>query len=205
MKLQAKKQMLTITMHEALVSGSVNIYKAEFEFDNTWDGYDKIAVFSAKNKEQSTYSVRREVLLTGNSCVIPWEVLAEEGKLKIGVYGVREDKRLPTVYTDGEIILHGAEASSEGSAPTPEMVEQLLLDTKENREAAEKASLAAEESANRAEKAIYKFGAGLKLDKDSNTLSVDTVNAVEKDNTRPVTSAAVYTEIGNIEALLAAL
>lgn len=149
MKLQAKKQMLTITMHEALVSGSVNIYKAEFEFDNTWDGYEKIAVFSAKNKGQSAYSVRREVLLSENSCVIPWEVLEEEGKLKIGVYGVREDKRLPTIYTDGEIILDGAEASSEGSAPTPEVVEQLLLDTKENREAAEKAAADAKADADR--------------------------------------------------------
>ena len=36
-------------------------------------------------------------------------------------------------------------------------------------------------------------------------LMVDTANAVEQDNTRPVTSAAVYVEIGNIEALLAAL
>ena len=34
-------------------------------------------------------------------------------------------------------------------------------------------------------------------------LSVDTAGAVEEDNTRPVTSAAVYTELGNVEALLA--
>lgn len=30
-------------------------------------------------------------------------------------------------------------------------------------------------------------------------------NAVEEDNTRPITSAAVYTEIGNINALLATI
>lgn len=36
-------------------------------------------------------------------------------------------------------------------------------------------------------------------------LSVVKANAVERDNTRPITSAAVYTEVGNIEALLAAL
>ena len=33
-------------------------------------------------------------------------------------------------------------------------------------------------------------------------LSVDTASSVEKDNTKPVTSGAVYTEIGNIEVLL---
>lgn len=49
----------------------------------------------------------------------------------------------------------------------------------------------------------FEIGNGLKL--ENNVLSVDTANAVEEDNTKPVTSAAVYTEIGNIEALLAIL
>ena len=47
----------------------------------------------------------------------------------------------------------------------------------------------------------YKIGDGLKV--VEGTLMVDTADAVEEDNTRPVTSAAVYVEIGNIEALLA--
>ena len=51
----------------------------------------------------------------------------------------------------------------------------------------------------------YNIGDGLKLDTETNTLSVDTADAVEKDNTKPVTSAAVYTEVGNINALLATI
>lgn len=47
----------------------------------------------------------------------------------------------------------------------------------------------------------YKIGHGLKLDED-NTLSVDTADAVEQDNTLPVTSAAVAATVGNIEVLL---
>lgn len=47
----------------------------------------------------------------------------------------------------------------------------------------------------------YPLGEGLKV--VDGKLTVDTVNAVEQDNTRPVTSAAVYTEVGNIEVLLA--
>lgn len=34
-------------------------------------------------------------------------------------------------------------------------------------------------------------------------LTVDTASYVEQDNTKPITSAAVYTEVGNINALLA--
>lgn len=40
---------------------------------------------------------------------------------------------------------------------------------------------------------------------ENGTLSVNTADVVEEDNTLPVTSAAVYTEVGNINALLATI
>lgn len=51
---------------------------------------------------------------------------------------------------------------------------------------------------------LIKVGENLKITEDG-VLSVDTANVVEQDNTKPITSAAVHTEIGNIEVLLAAL
>lgn len=48
---------------------------------------------------------------------------------------------------------------------------------------------------------IIRVGENLKID-ENGVLSVDTATAVEEDNTRPVTSAAVQTTVGNIEALL---
>lgn len=50
----------------------------------------------------------------------------------------------------------------------------------------------------------YKVGEGLKI-VGGDTLAVDTAAAVEQDNTKPVTSGAVYTEVGNINALLATI
>lgn len=47
------------------------------------------------------------------------------------------------------------------------------------------------------------IGNGLKL--EDNVLSVDTTDNVEKDNSKPVTSAAVYTVVGNINAILESL
>lgn len=47
------------------------------------------------------------------------------------------------------------------------------------------------------------IGCGLKL--EDNVLSVDTADKVEQDNTKPVTSAAVYTVVGNINAILESL
>lgn len=49
-----------------------------------------------------------------------------------------------------------------------------------------------------------KVGENLKISADG-VLSVDTAKAIEEDNTKPVTSAAVFTEVGNIEVLLSKL
>ena len=48
---------------------------------------------------------------------------------------------------------------------------------------------------------IVRVGENLKISADG-VLSVDTATSVEEDNTRPVTSAAVQTTVGNIEILL---
>lgn len=48
----------------------------------------------------------------------------------------------------------------------------------------------------------YIIGEGLTLDPESNTLSVNTAKDVIQDNTLPITSGAVYTTVGNINALL---
>lgn len=52
----------------------------------------------------------------------------------------------------------------------------------------------------------FEAGAGLLFvdDPESNKqiLKVDTADDAEEDNTRPITSAAVYAEIGNIDAIL---
>ena len=47
---------------------------------------------------------------------------------------------------------------------------------------------------------IVRVGENLRISADG-TLSVDTAAAVAQDNTRPITAAAVYTEVGNINAL----
>ena len=40
---------------------------------------------------------------------------------------------------------------------------------------------------------------------EEGVLSIDKATSVEGDNTRPITAAAVYTEVGNINALLATI
>ena len=95
---------------------------------------------------------------------------------------------------------------SETTPPEPEKgwVDKVLEAGTSAKEAADRA----EEAAKKAESAVpagsLSIGDGLKWAADGK-LTVDTADKVEQDNTKPVTSAAVHTEIGNIEALLAAL
>lgn len=49
---------------------------------------------------------------------------------------------------------------------------------------------------------IVMVGDNLLIDPKNGRLSVDVANDAEADNTRPITAAAVYTELGNIDILL---
>lgn len=50
------------------------------------------------------------------------------------------------------------------------------------------------------EAGVIKVGENLKI--DEGVLSVETTNDAEQDNTKPMTSAGVYVELGNINILL---
>lgn len=95
---------------------------------------------------------------------------------------------------------------SETTPPEPEKgwVDKVLEAGTSAKEAAERAEKAAKNAESAVPSGSLSIGNGLKWDADGN-LIVDTADKVEQDNTKPVTSAAVHTEIGNIEALLAAL
>lgn len=54
-----------------------------------------------------------------------------------------------------------------------------------------------------ADKPFERIGNGLKV--VGTELQADTAEVVEQDNTLPITSAAVYTEVGNINALLSTI
>lgn len=48
----------------------------------------------------------------------------------------------------------------------------------------------------------YKAGSGLTVDEETKTLSVDVATAAEQNSTKPISSAAVHTIVGNINVLL---
>ena len=98
------------TRTERLTSGMVGL-QCEFVFDGAWDGLARTAVFWAGNE-------KRDVLLTGDTCTVPWEVLKTAGyQLVIGVYGTNAEGTLviPTVYAMCGGIASGADPSGDES------------------------------------------------------------------------------------------
>ena len=103
-----------------LVAGTVNEYTARFSFDADWGGYQRIAVFSVEG-------VEREQLLTDDTCAVPWEVLLPGAYLKVGVYGIKDGSRLPTIWTTHRQYIHdGAGPTEEAADPSPVLAEQIL-------------------------------------------------------------------------------
>lgn len=134
-KLHAEKSTLELKEKELLVSGSVNIYKAQFTFSEEWDGLSKTAVFRAGKKAIS-------VILEEDkdyTCVVPWEVLKDYGRqLNIGVYGSIDDEPIETLMDDpdmppmtgdmmDEIIAGYSADEPEGPKPEPESVVERIV------------------------------------------------------------------------------
>lgn len=195
---------------ELLTAGMAKAVTVEFAFSDDWSGLTKTAVFSAG---RTTVDVL-ESAWDGNKVVVPHEILADAGPIaRVGVYGANADGLiLPTVWVTLGKVMPAAEPSGDpGADPTLPVWAQLqnqigdLDDLKTYNKGNLVDAINEARSSGGSGGGGYTIGEGLKLDAATNTLSVDTAAAVEKDNTKPVTSAAVYTEVGNINALLATI
>ena len=195
---------------ELLTAGMSKAVTVQFVFSPEWDGLTKTAVFSNGKTTVDVLAANWD----GDTVPVPHEVLAVPGRhARVGVYGADESGVvLPTVWVSLGKVQPGADPSGDASAdPSLPVWAQLQkqIGALDDLKTYNKGNLV--DAINEARQSGggsgggYTIGDGLKLDAATNTLSVDTAAAVEKDNTKPVTSAAVYTEVGNINALLATI
>ena len=194
---------------ELLTAGMAKAVTVQFVFSPAWDGLTKTAVFSNGKTTVDVLAASWD----GDTVPVPHEVLAVPGRhARVGVYGANESGViLPTVWVSLGKVQPGADPSGDASAdPSMPVWAQLQkqIGDLDDLKTYNKGNLV--DAINEARNSGggtggYNIGDGLKLDPDTNTLSVDTADKVEQDNTKPVTSAAVYTEVGNINALLATI
>lgn len=144
------------------------------------------------------------------TAIIPAELLQDWHPLTAYAY-ITDDTGAYTMVQQDFIVHKRAKPAGYVYTPTEQMTLQTI-----QRQIGDLAGLTTGEKTNLVE-AInevarsggggtkYQIGNGLILDAKTNTLAVDTADAVERDNTKPITSAGVYLEIGNINALLATI
>ena len=195
---------------ELLTAGMSKAVTVQFVFSPAWDGLTKTAVFTNGKTTVDVLAANWD----GDTVPVPYEVLAVPGRhARVGVYGADESGVvLPTVWVSLGKVQPGADPSGDASADPSlpvwaQMQKQIgdLDDLKTYNKGNLVDAINEARSSGGSGGGGYTIGDGLKLDAATNTLSVDTAAAVEKDNTKPVTSAAVYTEVGNINALLATI
>lgn len=195
---------------ELLTAGMQKAVTVRFVFSADWDGLQKTAVFTNGRTTVDVLAAKWD----GDTATVPHEVLAAAGPVaRVGVYGSNADGVvLPTVWVTLGKVMPAADpsgdASTDAALPVWAQLQQQIGDLKGLKTYSKDNLVDAINEARQSSGGTgggYVIGDGLKLDATTNTLSVDTAEVVEQDNTKPVTSAAVYTEVGNINALLATI
>ena len=203
--LTANHQSLT-AKYLPLAAESVQYLTAKVVYEtDDWTGREIKAMF-----EQGCTVY--EVPVTGGEITAKQQLNLTAGDWRVWLVGnsARDGDVIPRITTNVAHISVAPTGGTEGNpfpATPPTVEEQLRADMGNlaNLTTEDKSSLVAainEVRQTGGGGTAYTIGHGLKLDAKTNTLSVDTADKMEQDNTLPITSAAVYVEVGNINALL---
>lgn len=203
--LTANHQSLT-AKYLPLAAESVQYLTAKVVYEtDDWTGREIKAMFG---QGCTVY----EVPVTGGEITAKQQLNLTAGDWRVWLVGnsARDGEVIPRITTNVAHISVAPTGGTEGSpfpAIPPTVEEQLRADMGNLADLTteDKSSLVA--AINEVRRTggggtAYTIGHGLKLDAKTNTLSVDTADKMEQDNTLPITSAAVYVEVGNINALL---
>ena len=116
-----------VNVKTCVYTGNINSYVCEFELSSEWDDMNVFAVFCVND---TAYNV---ALLKDRSCVLPNEVLEEEGEFFIGLYATNgDDENLKRIST-GLICVKTEKGCCDECItpipPLPDVWEQLVSKT----------------------------------------------------------------------------
>ena len=159
-----------------------------FDFDEEWEAHDpKTARFVYNGTHQ-------DVVFTGNQCAVP--IISNTYNIQLGIFADNLHTTTAAWIPAKKSVLCGTGGLPE--KPTDDVYAQIIA-LLEGISATSGAAPATKERLG-----IIQVGENLKIT-EGGVLSVDTTNEANEDNTKPITSAGVFTQVGNIEVLLAAL
>ena len=118
-----------------LVSGSVNIYAAQINLGPEWDGFSTLAVF-----QRVGAGIHEPVPMPiiNGIAGIPADIVANPGKIRVGVCGVTSDKRMPSIWSKSFDVEPGAYAGEFIPDPDPDIWQHFASILEEVKEEAQK-------------------------------------------------------------------
>lgn len=126
--LMTNDQRLIALQKVVIASGDVNSVRVNVAFDDTWNRFiARTAIFHTAEDPTP-----HEVLLTNDSCIVPWEVLQKPGQLFIGISGLDElnvdifESSIKTSTLVKYKISQGAEIGQLTLSPTMDLYQQYL-------------------------------------------------------------------------------
>lgn len=130
MQVIVDKHTVTLVKNEIVNEGEYNVQSCNFQFSSDYDGLPKIAIFK-------TGTVTKQIMLSGNTCITPEEVLQTTGIVGLGVYAYQTDGDNLTLRYSPTPAVFTVEPGSydEGDAPTPptpSVIEQLQEEITQN-------------------------------------------------------------------------
>lgn len=185
--------------------GSYGIEQIKLITNSDWDGMTIAVIFNNPNGVCTSLLAIAETPIN-----VPPEATSHSGYGTIVITGMKEGVRRITVDISYKVVKH-APTTDIDTPPTPNIWEQFLnafpnggtegqvLTKRSDKD--RDVEWTTIQNGNEECKFPYKIGNGLKVT-GNNTLEVNMAEDVEEDNTLPISSAMVYTQIGNIESLL---
>ena len=143
---EVRERELRLTSIPMMPSGSRNHLRIRITFDSEWDGATKTLV--AYRDLARPYHAP---LGLDGMALIPHEVLAEQGVVYLGVFGVAGDQRITSTIVRYGVNEGALTDGLQPSDPTPEMWDQLISAVTEVRQAAESAMRDAQTAAQGAQ------------------------------------------------------
>lgn len=122
-KARLDDQVLTMLETPVVASGGVEEDTVFFEFDDTWTGYTKKAVFYCDKSNVYHVTVGAD-----NTAVVPWEVLQRKGFMFFGVFGTKGSE-IKTSTVARYRVENGAITIGSESQPTQNIYADIIANT----------------------------------------------------------------------------
>ena len=150
-KLRVAGQRIEIVNPAAFVfvSGSEGQNTLKFEFSPDWINYTKTVIFAKRFTTET-----KAVLLESDSIEVPPEMLADQGELMIGVYGVYGGLKKPTIWSGPFKIEEGCQEGGSIPAPSTDAYTQIIAEFNRLLNLSASASVDAEDAAVTVERTI---------------------------------------------------